>query len=63
MALEKEFYTIKGLCELLEISESTVHRLMRSGKLKYYKIGQRGTRFRREDIEIYLESISSEING
>lgn len=50
----KEFYTIKELAALLAVTDQTVFRLMKRGEIPYYKIG-RSTRFRRDDVEAFLQ--------
>lgn len=51
----QEFYTVKELAGLLEVTQQTIFRLMQRGALSYYKIG-RATRFRRQDVEAYLRT-------
>jgi len=50
---EKEFYTVKELADLLEITTTTVYRMMRRGQIAYYSIG-RAKRFRKADVESFL---------
>jgi excisionase family DNA binding protein len=50
----KEFYTARELAERFAITETTVYRLAARGELPYYSIG-RSKRFRRDDIEEWLE--------
>ena len=52
--LEKEFYSVKELRELLGVADKTVRRLMYRGEIDYYRIG-RQVRFERGDIESYLQ--------
>ena len=52
--LEKEFYSVKELRELLGVADKTVRRLMYRGEIEYYRIG-RQVRFQRRDIEAYLQ--------
>ena len=48
--------TVFEVAEIMKVSESTVRRLVRSGALTAYKIGQRGQlRVKQEDLEGYLE--------
>jgi len=51
---EKEFYTVKELAELLEVTAQTIYRMMRRGQIAYYSIG-RAKRFRRSDVESFLD--------
>ena len=55
MSLEKEFYTVKELAELLCVKPLTIYRMVQRKELPHYKIG-RSVRFRRDDIEAYLKS-------
>jgi len=54
MSEEKEFYTVRDLAKLLQVTEMTVYRMIRRGDLPHYKIG-RSKRFRRDDVEAFLE--------
>ena len=54
MPLEKEFYTVKELAELLQVTPTTIYRLMNRGELAYHQVG-RAKRFSREDVEEYLK--------
>jgi len=53
-----EILTIGDLAKELQVSESTVHRMMRGG-LPHIKVG-RLTRFRKDRVEKYLDRNSSE---
>ena len=55
--MEKEFYTVKELAELLAVNPMTVYRMVDRGELPVHIIGGRTKRFRREDIEKYLQSV------
>jgi excisionase family DNA binding protein len=46
---------IKEVMERLDLSDSTVRRLVKDGKLRAYRIGVR-LKFKQEDIERYIES-------
>jgi excisionase family DNA binding protein len=49
--------TVDEVAEGLKISESTVRRLIRSGLLPAYKVGERGQlRVKECDLDIYVES-------
>jgi len=54
MSEVKEFYTVKDLAKLLQVTEMTVYRMIRRGDLPHYKIG-RSKRFRHDDVEAFLE--------
>jgi excisionase family DNA binding protein len=51
---DEEYFTTTELAKLLKITQRTVYRLMERGDLPYYEIG-RAKRFRKSDIEAYLE--------
>ncbi|MBI3948460.1 MAG: helix-turn-helix domain-containing protein [Armatimonadetes bacterium] len=57
MALEApEVLTAKQAKAFLQISDSTLRRYIRKGKLKAYRLaGERDLRFRREDLLALLE--------
>lgn len=46
--------TIKQVCQFLNVSRATLYLLRRSGKLPEYTV-HRGVRFKREDVEAYLQ--------
>lgn len=51
-----EVLTAKQAKEFLQISDSTLRRYIRKGKLKAYRLaGERDLRFRREDVLALLE--------
>lgn len=52
--MEKVFFTSRELADWLNCHILTVNRLVQRGELPAYKIG-RYYRFRREDIEAWLE--------
>jgi excisionase family DNA binding protein len=51
----RAFYTPDELAEYLAISKATVYRLVGKRQLPFHKIGG-VLRFRREDIERYLDT-------
>ena len=53
-----EWLTIAEACKYLEISEQTMFRWMRSGKITYYKVGK-STRFKKEDLDKAIERVAS----
>ncbi len=54
---EKEhMMTKQDVAEFLKVSTKTVERLVNAGKLHSYKV-QTNVRFKKEDVEKYLESI------
>jgi len=49
--------TIQESADLMKVSESTVRRLIRSGRLPAYKVGERGqVRVKAIDLEQYVDS-------
>ena len=57
--LDREFYTINQLAELLEVAEITVRRMVRDGQITFYRIGSQ-IRINRADVENYLEQVRVE---
>jgi len=51
-----EMLTVKEVMAFLKVSRSKIYRLIDAGALKPYKIGERGTRFKRSDVEAYVRS-------
>lgn len=52
---QPEFYTVGQLAELLQLTPMTIYRMVRRGELACHAIG-RIKRFRRDDIETFLEN-------
>jgi excisionase family DNA binding protein len=52
---QPEFYTVGQLAELLQLTPMTIYRMVRRGELACHSIG-RIKRFRRDDVESFLES-------
>ncbi len=53
-----KWLTITEACKYLEISEQTMFRWMRSGKITYYKVGK-STRFKEEDLDKAVDRVAS----
>lgn len=53
-----KWLTISEACNYLEISEQTMFRWMRSGKITYYKVGK-STRFKEEDLDKAVDRVAS----
>ena len=51
--MEKQFYTLQELAQLLEVNEMTVRRLTTRGEIPGYKVG-RVYRYRVDEIEDWL---------
>ncbi len=59
---EEEWYTIEEAAGYLDISEPTLYRWMRDGKISYYKVGN-STRFKKHNLDMVAEKIVSEAEG
>lgn len=53
--LNKDFYTIKEIMEILQFSRLTIYRYIESDKLKSYKFWKEH-RIRKEDFEDFLQA-------
>ena len=53
--MEKKFYTVKELAELLMASEVWVKRRVKSGEIPSYKIGGKRL-FKKEEIDSWIEN-------
>ena len=53
-SLEDRLLTIEEVAEKLRVNQSTIFRLMKSGKLPYIKVSRRFTRIREKDLENFL---------
>jgi excisionase family DNA binding protein len=49
MALDHEILTVKDICEILQINQSTVYKLVREGRIPAFRIGS-DWRFQKEGI-------------
>lgn len=52
--MEERLYIVKQVATLLQLNEQTVYRMAMRGELPAVKVG-RNWRFRKEDIEQWLE--------
>ena len=52
--MEDRLFTIEEVAEKLRVNQSTIFRLMKSGKLPYIKVSRRFTRIREKDLETFL---------
>jgi excisionase family DNA binding protein len=56
---DKEWFTVQEAGKYLGISEPTVYRWMRDGKLSFYKVGD-STRFKKENLDMVYRKHTSE---
>ena len=56
--MEREFLTVKEVAQWLGVVERTIYRLLENKAMPCYKIGG-SNRFRRADIEAYLERVKT----
>lgn len=54
MELDREFYTVNELAELLRMKPLTVYRMAKKREIPYYSFG-RNIRFSREDVDEFLK--------
>lgn len=52
----KKLLTVTSVAEILEVSPSTVYRLIKAEELSAIKIGQRQVRVQQEDLATYIEA-------
>jgi len=62
IAIQDEFLTVEELAALLKITKMTVYRMVKRGDLPHYQIG-RIKRFRKRDIEVYLQQCRTPTNA
>lgn len=53
--LEERLLTIKEVADKLRVTQYTIFRLMKSGKLRHVKVSRRFTRIREKDLEAFLD--------
>jgi excisionase family DNA binding protein len=59
---QPEFYTVGQLADLLQLTPMTIYRMVRRGELACHAIG-RIKRFRRDDVETFLENSRQPASG
>lgn len=59
--MDSDIMTMKEVAEYLKINEKTAYRLASEGKLPGFKVGG-SWRFKKSDIEIWIEEQSRELN-
>ena len=58
MLEEMKYYTIKGVAQILDVSITTVHRLIKDGALAAYQINARGPwRIDEEVLKQFLQDM------
>jgi excisionase family DNA binding protein len=57
--VEERLLTIKEVAELLRVAEATVYRLVKRGDLPAIKPSAKITRFRKSDIEAFLNKYTT----
>ena len=55
---EKEFYLVEELAEKLRVSEMTIYRYIKAGKLSAHKIGKE-FRIEKSEFETFLQKVST----
>jgi excisionase family DNA binding protein len=55
----EEWLTTKDACAYLKVSQMTIFRWMKSGKLAHYKIGN-ALRFKQEDLDALANKVQSD---
>ncbi|MCK5578243.1 MAG: helix-turn-helix domain-containing protein [Planctomycetes bacterium] len=58
-AKNQDWRSIREACEYLDVSEQTIFRWMKDGKLTYYKVGD-STRFKKEDLDLMISKFTSD---
>lgn len=53
-----QLITVEEVCHLLQLSKPTIYRLIKKGSLQPLKLSKGSLRFRRVDIEDFLNTIS-----
>jgi excisionase family DNA binding protein len=55
---KKEFYLVEELAETLRVSNMTIYRYIKSGKVKAYKIGKE-FRIGKEEFKKFLDKVKT----
>lgn len=59
MAIDRDWVSVREACGYLDISEQTIFRWMKEGKLTHFKVGD-STRFRKEDLDLMITKFTGE---
>lgn len=60
---EETLWTIKQTAKFLQVSVRSLHRLMKTGALPYYKFGHRHIRFKPADLKAHIDRTCRVINS
>ena len=58
----KDWLSISEACKYLNLSEPTIFRWMKAGKLSYFKVGK-ATRFKKNDLDLVVEKVVGQPEG
>ncbi len=58
--MKKEYISIDEACKMTGVSKSKFQDLVKEGKLKPIKLGERAVRYKKSDIYEYMERCKSE---
>jgi len=58
MTEQKEFYLVEELAKKLRVSNMTIYRYIKAGKLKAYKIGKE-FRINKEEFQRFLDKVKT----
>lgn len=59
---DNDWLTVKEAADYLKVSEQTIFRWMRTGKVSFFKFGS-STRFRRSNLDLVAEKVTGEAEG
>ncbi len=55
---EEEFYLVSELASALRVSQMTIYRYIKKGKIKAYKIGKE-FRFAKKEFDAFLDKVKT----
>jgi putative molybdopterin biosynthesis protein len=58
MVQEKEFYLVEELAKKLRVSNMTIYRYIKAGKIQAYKIGKE-LRIAKEEFDKFLDKVKT----
>jgi len=61
-AANKDWFSVREACEYLNVSEQTIFRWMKDGKITFFKVGD-STRFRQEDLDLMVTKFTGDKEG
>ncbi|MBI5361457.1 MAG: helix-turn-helix domain-containing protein [Planctomycetes bacterium] len=56
---KRDWVSVREACEYLDVSEQTIFRWLKEGRLTYFKVGD-STRFKKEDLDVMVKKFTGD---